>query len=201
MEKFGIYVLENFLSNEECDEIIGFVKEKHDKDPHKNRNIKVVDKQRTTRYNSFHSDRTLSDRLWNKLNSRLQDKRFNSIRNFRHTKARKIFEPCGISNKLTTVYYLNGEMPIHKDKFNNMPDKTSLFTILVYLNDDYKKGRTIFYPNYPKTNKENEIALEPKKGRAVLFDINLYHRGELIEGEKWAVGGKVQFKKSKLIYT
>lgn len=62
-----------------------------------------------------------------------------------------------------------------------------LLTVLVYLNDDYSGGETIF-PNLKKT-------IQPEKGKAILF-YSIDHRGDILRdslhggdpvksGEKW----------------
>ena len=147
METSGIYILENFLTDQECTEFVNFIKNKINKDPHRDRNISYKGKQKTSRYNSFHTDNSVSDKLWKKLENRLQKKRFENVVNFRHAKYRKMYSPCALSNKLTTAYYYHGEIPLHQDKKNNLSGMETLFTLLIYLNDDFEKGRTIFYPN------------------------------------------------------
>jgi hypothetical protein len=76
--------------------------------------------------------------------------------------------------------------PIHTDtgaEFSH--EEESKFTLLIYLNDNFKGGQTQFYDdNFNKTR-----IIQPKSGRCLMFDINLFHAGlPLIEGTKMWIG-------------
>ena len=59
---------------------------------------------------------------------------------------------------------------------------------MIYLNDDFTGGKTVFYDDcFQKT-----VEIEPKKGKALLFDIDLWHKGEEIHnGEKFWIGCEI----------
>lgn len=77
---------------------------------------------------------------------------------------------------------------IHTDtgsEYNEKDNLYSKFTVLTYLNDDYQGGHTTFYDdNFRKTAE-----IIPKRGRTLIFDIDLYHQGEkVVQGMKYWIG-------------
>ena len=82
--------------------------------------------------------------------------------------------------------------PIHTDTGADLSCKEeSKFTVLTYLNDDFEGGNTVFYDgNFNKT-----VEIEPKKGRTLIFDINLFHAGmEVTHGNKLWIGTELVAK-------
>jgi hypothetical protein len=71
---------------------------------------------------------------------------------------------------------------MHFDGRNHRPEGDSFLTMLVYLNDSYEHGRTIFLNSSDKAVAK----VEPQKGMALIFDHHLYHQGEeLTTGQKY----------------
>lgn len=65
----------------------------------------------------------------------------------------------------------------------------SKWTLLVYLNDDFEGGETVFYDTL--TWKECCVIV-PEKGKALLFDISLWHSGEKVtDGMKHWIGCEI----------
>ena len=59
------------------------------------------------------------------------------------------------------------------------------YTLLIYLNDNFEGGETKFYDDDFKLIK----IVSPKKGKGLLFDINLFHQGEtVVSGNKYWIG-------------
>ena len=50
----------------------------------------------------------------------------------------------------------------------------------MYLNDDFDGGETSIYNN----NFEPIIQIKPKKGMSLLFDIDLWHKGNMVTNGK-----------------
>jgi len=71
-------------------------------------------------------------------------------------------------------------------------DEKSYQTLLIYLNDDYEGGETTFF----NADFEKVITVKPKKGRAILFKIDLWHQAEKVtEGEKSWIGTEIVWKR------
>lgn len=70
-----------------------------------------------------------------------------------------------------------GENNIHlDDKYDD-----SKYVVIVYLNDDFQGGKTEFY----NSNFEKCMEITPEQGKAVVFDIDLMHRGTQVIGNKY----------------
>ena len=107
------------------------------------------------------------------------------------------WEMSGVNPAMRINKYQRGDFfAPHKDaQYAPNGDERSLFSLIIYLNDDYEKGQTKFY--FPKVNKKADIkgltikeeikaygglqkgyeciTIKPKKGYAVLFTHNLLH--------------------------
>ena len=67
-------------------------------------------------------------------------------------------------------------------------NKKSYQTLLIYLNDEYEGGSTTFYNQ--DFQKVHEVI--PKKGRGILFKIDLWHQAEkLLKDEKTWIGTEI----------
>ena len=87
--------------------------------------------------------------------------------------------------------YEPGQLYIpHWDYFFHGPhiNNNRVCTTIIYLNDNFEGGHTIFYDdNWNKT-----MDIKPEKGKALLFDIDLWHRGDmLISGTKQWIGCEI----------
>lgn len=78
--------------------------------------------------------------------------------------------------------------PIHTDTgcvWEEDGDVRSLFTVLIYLNDDFTGGHTLFYDDGFNLTRD----IEPRQGTALVFDIESYHSGEAVtDGKKYWLG-------------
>ncbi len=98
------------------------------------------------------------------------------------------FSDQKISNFMSFAHYPEGSVgiPIHQDRKMSK----SKFKVLIYLNDDFEGGNTIFY----KDNNMWEILYnsKPEKGKSVIFDIDIFHKGEaIIKNEKYVAGFRI----------
>lgn len=77
---------------------------------------------------------------------------------------------------------------IHTDtgyEYNDESNMYSKFTVLLYLNDDYKGGTTTFFDD----SFIELFKVTPKKGRLLCFDIDLFHSGDKVyAGDKYWIG-------------
>lgn len=78
--------------------------------------------------------------------------------------------------------------------YSRIDNEYSKFTVLTYLNDEYKGGNTQFYSE----NLRKNVTIQPKKNRTLIFDINLFHSGEIItKGTKYWIGTELVCSKIK----
>jgi prolyl 4-hydroxylase len=174
-DNYYVLEIENILSNDECDRLIKYSKNKTLSDS-------VVF---NNNYNTV-NDTRISKTTWFELNENDVVSKCSNI-------AKKITKKNDNNlEKLQLVYYpVGGYFRPHHDATKNssiITDVTSReYTLLVYLNDVEEGGETVF----PKLNLE----VKPKKGKGILFrtlDENdkiipesLHGGNPVIKGEKW----------------
>jgi hypothetical protein len=88
----------------------------------------------------------------------------------------------------------NDVFGIHTDTgsvYDVKNQKYSKFTLLTYLNDDFTGGNTQFYDDrFCQT-----VTIVPKKNKTLLFDIDLFHQGNvIIRGTKYWIGTEIVCK-------
>lgn len=80
---------------------------------------------------------------------------------------------------------------LHTDTglYYNRKDKIkSAWTLLIYLNHDFEGGTTSFYTD----TFEPTVTIQPKEGSALVFDIDLWHKGdEVLKGDKAWIGCEI----------
>ncbi len=96
------------------------------------------------------------------------------------------------NNVVMTGNYKEGEeFNLHTDTglfYDKINGKKSRWTLLIYLNDDFDGGDTTFYDN----NWQITDVIKPVKGTALLFDIDLWHRGnKIFSGNKRWIGCEI----------
>lgn len=96
--------------------------------------------------------------------------------------------------KQDQLFGLHTDTGCEYDEIDNLYSK---FTVLTYLNDNFDGGHTQFYNNdFQKT-----VSIEPKENRTLIFDIDLYHKGDQItKGEKYWIGTELVVSKIDTIY-
>ena len=78
----------------------------------------------------------------------------------------------GVNTDTSCVYY-------------HIDNEYSKFTVLTYLNDNYEGGNTQFYSD----NLLKTVTIHPKKNTTLIFDIDLFHSGEIVtKGTKYWIG-------------
>ena len=89
------------------------------------------------------------------------------------------------------LYHVGNSFALHTDTglyYNKSTNEETRWTLLIYLNDDFLGGETIFY-NDDWSVKQ---IIQPKKGCAILFDIDLWHQGnEIKQGSKYWIGCEI----------
>ena len=182
LHKDGIFVIDNFLNSEECDFYIS--------------EIKIAEKEKARKfaevcdfYNHKQINTSLTDFFWNKLKQTLPKKYVD--------KKGDIWEIQKPSKYVASAHYKKGEQfNIHTDTgiFDDNDDTIrSKFTTLIYLNSDFEGGETAFFND---NLKNTTTVVKPKKGKMLLFDIDLWHSALPIDkGDKYWIGFELMYKK------
>jgi hypothetical protein len=80
---------------------------------------------------------------------------------------------------------------LHTDtgvEYSVITNKYSKYTLLTYLNHDFEGGHTRFYD----MEFNETCVIEPRRNRTLIFDIELFHCGEMvIKGEKHWIGSEL----------
>lgn len=192
----GIFEIDEFLTLNECTKYLAYTK-------------KVLSEKGCTRNcrQVFHIDpevaEFLTKRLLDKLKERPEVLSFHKHKGFN-----------GVHEKITLTHYITGQFKeLHRDSRFKNKEKTdvTLMTMVIYLNDNFEGGRTIFYPDFTSelrgkyewvntkeydtriTPDTRTINVNPKKCKAAVFDTDILHIGEAVVGEKWLLSCKLQF--------
>jgi len=166
-----VFTIENFLSPREC---VDF------KD-------RIANKQQTANFtnagkfkNDKYVDDILAQKFYQKIRVVLGEELSNSLKMVR-------------ANRLimTGMYKPGQHFNLHTDTglyYNRKDNQASKFTLLIYLNDNYEGGETAFFND----DFENLFDVKPKMGKALLFNIDMWHKGnEVLSGEKYWVGCEI----------
>jgi hypothetical protein len=87
--------------------------------------------------------------------------------------------------KVCDSFFIHTDTGLYYDKVKK--EKTR-WTLLIYLNDNFEGGETVFYNDKWIVNK----IVQPKEGMAILFDIDLWHKANpLLKGEKYWIGCEI----------
>lgn len=164
-----IHEYPNFLSYDECKKYIGLIQNKQ---THK-----------------FTDSGAFTNKLWNdaELSKLFRDKTamYNNNNNV----------PLGLAANdviMAGIYKPGDSFGIHKDTglfFDLANRKKTQYTLLIYLNDGFEGGNTIFYDT---DTWEVTRVVKPERGKALIFDIDLWHAGEpLVSGSKMWIGCEI----------
>eukprot|EP00977_Amphora_coffeiformis_P026309 scaffold25445_cov183-Amphora_coffeaeformis.AAC.6 len=112
-------------------------------------------------------------------------------RNFRQRK----YYPCGLNKSLRICRYEEGGffLPHHDGAFDLNEFERSLYTFMVYLNDNFRGGTTKFY----REDRRHYIrgvpySYRPQRGDVAIFHSRIVHDGGLAtEGYKYILRGEV----------
>lgn len=177
-----VRVVDNCLSQEECEKIIRIAEEKGfvpaslytDKD-----GVEYFSDTRKSHRCILDSEE-FAARLWKRVQSLIPDKwiRGETV--------------VGINPRLRILRYDPGdEFKPHSDgSYTDQQGNTSKITILIYLNEGYENGYTAFLSNDSST----WISILPKPGRIAMQDQTLLHCvPPLTRGRKYAIRTEVMY--------
>jgi prolyl 4-hydroxylase len=160
-----IFTFDDFLTNDECNYFINQINNKKNK-------------RCFTDSGAFENDKYIDLELAQYF--------YNKIKNLTDL---QILRP---NNLIMTGKYVSGDsFNLHTDTglfYDRKNKEKSRYTLLIYLNDDFISGETEFYTEQFK----KVLTIKPKKGKALLFDIDLWHKGNtIIEGNKYWIGCEI----------
>ncbi len=173
-----IFLIENFLSDSECDHYIELTQDKVFEEAKINmggRQMMSKGVRNNDRLMIFDND--LANNLFSKAVDFLP----------------QIHEDYKVLdfNEMFRIYkYSSGQrFKMHKDgSYIRNENEKSFYTFLIYLNDDFEGGETEF---------ENLFTVAPKKGSALVFYHPLRHEGKtLINGLKYVLRTDVMYSKT-----
>ena len=172
-----IFVIENFLTDEECDYYIELTKDKVFEEA----KINMGDRQMMSK-GVRNNDRLMI--FDNNLAANLFQKAVKFLP--------QTYEDHWVLdfNEMFRIYkYSSGQrFKMHRDgSYIRNENEKSFYTFLIYLNDDFEGGETEF---------ENLFTVAPKKGSALVFYHPLRHEGKsLISGLKYVLRTDVMYSK------
>jgi hypothetical protein len=112
----------------------------------------------------------------------------------------KKWAPVGLNERLRLYRYDVGQLfDWHYDgHFARSNGERSMFTFMVYLNDDFEGGATSFsLVGYGVASIGDMIRITPRKGMALLFHHPILHRGDTVtEGRKYVLRTDVMYGRS-----
>lgn len=173
--KNDIYFIENFWPAEKC---LAFI-EKSEQIGYEPATVqtemgpRLVDSIRNNNRVML-KDIQLADELWVHLKPVAPVKAGNST-------------PIGLNELFRFYKYGPGQQfRKHRDQSYIRNDKeSSFYTFMIYLNDDFKGGATVF----------NDVTVNPRQGSALIFYHYLEHAGsEVSEGTKYVLRTDIMFR-------
>jgi prolyl 4-hydroxylase len=170
-----LFVIEDFFTSHECDELIIWSELKgYEEAKVQVRGQEVMMKavRNNSRINFIDFD--LANRIWEKFKPFAVNRFANS-------------EVLGLNEMFRFYKYEKGErFKKHIDgSYIRNEEEASYFTLMIYLNDDFEGGETVF----------QDHNIQPKKGMALVFYHGMKHSGEEIKaGIKYVLRTDIMYK-------
>ncbi|WP_315719439.1 MULTISPECIES: 2OG-Fe(II) oxygenase [unclassified Bradyrhizobium] len=109
------------------------------------------------------------------------------------------WQPVGLNERLRLYRYDVGQkFDWHRDgHFARDNGERSLFTFLIYLNDDFEGGATSFCDD-TGLMPEGPLRITPQQGMALLFHHPIMHRGDRVtRGRKYVLRTDVMYRRAR----
>lgn len=171
-----IWVIENFLSQNECKELISMSESLG----YEEAEVSLAEGSKMMKgirnnYRLLYQDFELADKFWTKLKAFCPEKIEDST-------------AVGLNEQFRFYKYeLNQRFKKHIDgRFKRNDQEESRITFMIYLNENFGGGETAF----------DGISVKPKTGSALCFIHELKHEGcPLIDGIKYVLRSDVMYRK------
>jgi hypothetical protein len=187
-DNYKILEINNFLSEQECDDLIEYSKTQT-----------LVKSRVLSETGDVESDNRDSEQIW------LEDNKHYVVTKIANLSAKITQKPLNHMEYLQFLKYnKGGYFKEHYDPEINYKSDTNdrIYTIIIYLNDDFEGGETYF--------KNINISIKPKKGKAVIFkslDENgnilkksLHQGSEVTSGTKYMCNKWIHLNKCNWLY-
>jgi len=168
INQFPIIEIDNFITQQESEVLLAS-------------RIKLFEKA-NTHYPSYYrdNDRYLEDA------PTIAHELFLKLKSYDFKNKDLLHQMIGLNERIRFCRYQEGQsFSIHQDGvYYPAESQATKYTFLLYLNDDFKGGKTSFYNSKTDTNSRKSI--RPKKGKLIIFDHRIWHKGDLIlKGDKY----------------
>ncbi|WP_294301255.1 2OG-Fe(II) oxygenase [uncultured Chryseobacterium sp.] len=174
-----IFLIENFLTNEECDHYIELTKDQVFEEAKINmQGRQVMSKGIRNNDRLMVFDNKLAENLFQKVVGFLPQIHEN-------------YKVTGFNEMFRIYKYSPGQrFKMHRDgSYIRNEHEKSFYTFLIYLNDDFEGGETEF---------EGLFTVAPKKGSALVFHHPLRHEGKtLISGLKYVLRTDIMYTREQ----
>ena len=185
------FVVQNFLSGEECRRLIAA--SENSKEGYEVAMVNLGYEQREmldvrNNYRWIHDDPLVCDILFKRMRNSLPKE----LKKFQQR-----WKVEGLNERLRFLRYDEGQyFAPHFDgcfirRHGKREGDTSFLTVMLYLNEDYEGGATTFLSSSPA---ENCLAVQPSEGMLLVFEHRVYHEGSCLEkGRKYAIRSDVMY--------
>ena len=184
-------VLYNVFTKDECQQLI---------DQGDSYGFHSLDSEYSAKYRNnkriFILNPSFSEVMWKRVNEYIEDTLDVTIDHpTLHTTKHIVgqWQKFGLNERLRLCKYdpTNFFKPHFDDGYNPEPNKTrTMKTCMVYLNEEFEGGETIFYANGKK------FALKPKTGMCLIFNQKIFHEGATVtKGLKYFVRTDVYYQR------
>lgn len=183
-----MFVIRNFLSDEECDKLIGTAEKIGFGVATVNTSEGAIVNSRMRNNDRVIVDDTeLSTGMWSKVKDHIPEKRG--------------CKPCAVNERFRFYRYEPSQFfDWHFDaSYKRNESEFSLLTFMVYLNEGCEGGTTDFHMKNGRVLDDDPsiIKVKPEKGMALVFTHNVLHRGtEIISGVKYVVRSDIMYRNS-----
>eukprot|EP01119_Soliformovum_irregulare_P018517 TRINITY_DN5698_c0_g1_i5.p1 TRINITY_DN5698_c0_g1~~TRINITY_DN5698_c0_g1_i5.p1 ORF type:complete len:716 (-),score=113.85 TRINITY_DN5698_c0_g1_i5:50-2197(-) len=95
-----------------------------------------------------------------------------------------------------TYFHAHMDLPYYISE-----DERTIYTVMIFLNDDFEGGKTNFFQRDEPTSKDEEVMLsiEPKLRRAILFNHDTRHAGAILtRGCKYILRSEIIFRRKDI---
>lgn len=189
----NIYTLSNLLHPNECQAILHKAKQLGFQEAGLATEQDIYRVQNKTRNNKrlIIEDKQLAAILWQRIGHLVDPK-------FKNRKAH------GLNWRFRIYEYQKGQtFTPHVDTQMQLPnengkDLLTLFSVMIYLNDNFEGGATTFFDRRKKRSKQLQInkVIRPKTGMGLVFDHLLFHEGSVVKkGIKYAIRTDLIYEK------
>jgi hypothetical protein len=136
----------------------------------------------------------LADNVWNRLQPQMQFKDVHNITPLGFA-TEGLWLPSGMNQAFLFSRYKPGQYfkPHYDGMYKNMNQEVSIFTVTIYLNDDFQGGSVKFL----RSREDPTVIYKyvPKRGDALIFNHDVYHEGETVQSKlKYIARGCIMFR-------